>query len=163
MKGCHIQVAIFDDRIEITNPGGLPFGQTIEKALLGFSKLRNRVIGRVFKELNLIEQLGSGLQRILVVCKKEGLKTPLIEEHNNQFRLTLYGKRIKDRQLFIWEEALINNMTEEQSITTKDAALIWNVSDRTARTRLKAMVASGTLQRIATSDKDPFAIFVIRK
>ena len=33
MKGCHIQIAIFDDRIEITNPGGLPFGQTIQKAL----------------------------------------------------------------------------------------------------------------------------------
>ena len=33
MTGCHIQIAIFDDRIEFTNPGGLPFGQTIQKAL----------------------------------------------------------------------------------------------------------------------------------
>lgn len=82
MKGCHIQIAIFDDRIEFINPGGLPFGQTIEKALSGFSKLRNRVIGRLFRELKLIEQWGSGLQRILAVCKKTGLKTPLIEEHN---------------------------------------------------------------------------------
>lgn len=163
IKGCHIQIAIFDDRIEFTNPGGLPFGQTIQKALQGFSKLRNRVIGRVFKELKLIEQWGSGLQRILAVCEKEGLKTPLIEEHNNQFRLTLYGKRIQQRQLLAWEEVLIDHLETRQSITTKEASKIWNVSDRTARTRLKVMAESGRLQRVATSEKDPFAIFIIRK
>ncbi len=163
IKGCYIQIAIFDDRIEFTNPGGLPFGQTIQKALQGFSKLRNRVIGRVFKELKLIEQWGSGLQRILAVCAKEGLNIPLIEEHNNQFRLTLYGKRTQQRLLLIWEEVLIDHLEEKQSITTKAAARIWNVSDRTARTRLKAMIESGRIQRIATAEKDPFAIFIIRK
>ncbi|HEY4831496.1 MAG TPA: ATP-binding protein [Waddliaceae bacterium] len=163
IKGCHIQIAIFDDRIEFTNPGGLPFGQTIQKALQGFSKLRNRVIGRVFKELKLIEQWGSGLQRILAVCAQEGLDSPLIEEHNNQFRLTLYGKRSQPRQLLIWEDMLIMYLVEKQSITTKDAAKIWKVSDRTARTRLRKMIESGRLQRIATSEKDPFAIFIIRK
>jgi ATP-dependent DNA helicase RecG len=100
----------FLTRIEFTNPGGLPFGQTIQKALMGFSKLRNRVIGRVFKELKLIEQWRSGLQRIIAVCEKEGLNIPLIEEHNNQFRLTLYGKRIQQRQLLIWEEVLIDHL-----------------------------------------------------
>ncbi len=75
MKGCHIQVAIFSDRIEITNPGGLPFGQTLKKALSGYSRLRNRVIGRVFRELKLIEQWESGLQRIIETCKKMGLQT----------------------------------------------------------------------------------------
>ncbi|KAF3362451.1 Uncharacterized protein PHSC3_000991 [Chlamydiales bacterium STE3] len=163
IKGCYIQIAIFDDRIEFTNPGGLPFGQTIQKALQGFSKLRNRVIGRVFKELKLIEQWGSGLQRILAVCAKEGLGIPLIEEHNNQFRLTLYGKRTQQRQLLAWEKVLFDHLEERQSITTKEAAKIWNVSDRTARTRLKAMAESGRLQRVATSEKDPFALFIIRK
>ncbi|CCB86253.1 ATP-binding protein [Parachlamydia acanthamoebae] len=163
IKGCYIQIAIFDDRIEFTNPGGLPFGQTIQKALMGFSKLRNRVIGRVFKELKLIEQWGSGLQRIIAVCEKEGLNIPLIEEHNNQFRLTLYGKRTQQRQLLTWEEVLIDHLKEKQSITTKEAARIWNVSDRTARTRLKVMIESGRIQRIATSEKDPFAMFIIRK
>ena len=88
MTGCHIQIAIFDDRIEFTNPDGLPFGQTLHKALAGFSRLRNRVLGRVFRKLNLIEQWGSGLQRILSVCERQGLKTPQIEELDNQFRLT---------------------------------------------------------------------------
>ncbi len=163
MRGCHIQIAIFDDRIEFTNPGGLPFGQTIQKALSGFSRLRNRVIGRLFRELQLIEQWGSGLQRILAVCAKEGMKTPLIEEHNNHFRLTLYSKRVEKRRLLEWEESILLYLGDNSSVTTKDAAKNWKVSDRTARTRLKAMVEAGVLQRVATSEKDPFAIFIIRK
>lgn len=50
-----------------------------------------------------------------------------------------------------------------QSVTTKEAAKIWKVSDRTARTRLKRMIESGRLQRVATSEKDPLATFIIRK
>jgi len=59
-SGSPIRVAVFDDRIEIENPGLLPFGLTIEEIQRGASKLRNRVIGRVFHELGLIEQWGSG-------------------------------------------------------------------------------------------------------
>ncbi|MBU4446820.1 MAG: putative DNA binding domain-containing protein [Candidatus Marinimicrobia bacterium] len=44
-----IQIAIYDDRIEINNPGELPFGLTLEDAIAGISRLRNRVIGRVFR------------------------------------------------------------------------------------------------------------------
>lgn len=126
-----------------------------KKALQGFSKLRNRVIGRVFKELKLIEQWGSGLQRILFVSAQEGLKPPLIEEYNNQFRLTLYNERSKPRQIASWEEILLIHLENYLSITTKEAAKLWKVSDRTARTRLKTMVELGRLQRIATSEKDP--------
>jgi predicted HTH transcriptional regulator len=48
--GAPIRVAIFQDRIEIENPGLLPLGLTIEEIRKGVSKLRNRVIGRVFNE-----------------------------------------------------------------------------------------------------------------
>lgn len=48
--GAPIRVAIFDDRLEIENPGLLPFGLTIEDIQKGISKLRNRVLGRVFQE-----------------------------------------------------------------------------------------------------------------
>ena len=70
-KGAPIRVAVFDDRIKGENPGTLPFGLTIEDIRRGVSRLRNRVIGRVFHELGLIEQWGSGIQRMtrrLVDC-----------------------------------------------------------------------------------------------
>jgi len=55
-RGSPIRVALFDDRIEIENPGLLPFGLTVDDIQRGVSKLRNRVIGRVFHELRFIEQ-----------------------------------------------------------------------------------------------------------
>jgi predicted HTH transcriptional regulator len=63
--GAPLRVAIYDDRVEIENPGILLPGMTIEDVRQGVSKIRNRVIARVFRELGLIEQWGSGFRRIL--------------------------------------------------------------------------------------------------
>ena len=46
----------------------------------GISKLRNRVIGRVFHALGLIEQWGSGIQRMTAACREAGLAAPRFEE-----------------------------------------------------------------------------------
>jgi ATP-dependent DNA helicase RecG len=54
--GAPLRVAIYDDRVEIENPGILLPGMTIEDVKQGVSKIRNRVIARVFRELDLIEQ-----------------------------------------------------------------------------------------------------------
>ncbi len=163
MKGSHIQIAIFDDRIEFSNPGGLPFGQTIEKALSGASRLRNRVIGRVFRELKLIEQWGSGLQRILATCKRQGLKTPVIEELNNHFRLTLYSTQVEEVELEPWGKLLMKRLKEEGALKTKDAARVWKVSTRTARLRLKTLVDEGFIFRLGTSDTDPTVSYIANK
>jgi Putative ATP-dependent DNA helicase recG C-terminal len=54
-RGAPIRVAFFDDRIDIENPGILLPGMTIEDMKQGISKIRNPVIARVFRELELIE------------------------------------------------------------------------------------------------------------
>jgi predicted HTH transcriptional regulator len=85
-----IQVAIFDDRMEITNPGPLPLGLNLETALSGVSQLRNKVLGRVFRELEIIEQWGSGLARMQNACLQHGGPAPKFEELDLFFRVTLY-------------------------------------------------------------------------
>ncbi len=55
----------FDDRIEIENPGVLIAGLSLDDLPRGISRLLNRVINRVFSELGLIEQWGSGIPVIL--------------------------------------------------------------------------------------------------
>jgi hypothetical protein len=87
--GAPIRIALFDDRLEIENPGMLPFGLTLDDIRRGVSKLRNRVIGRVFQEIGLIEQWGSGLQRMTAACRDEGLADPKLEELGTHFRVTL--------------------------------------------------------------------------
>ena len=88
-RGAPIRVAVFDDRIEIENPGILLPGLTIDDLHLGVSRLRNRVIGRVLRELGLIEQWGSGVQRMTAACRDAGLAPPAFEEVATRFRVTV--------------------------------------------------------------------------
>jgi len=67
VTGSQILVAIFDDRLEIQNPGSFVYGSTVEtikQGKQGISRVRNRVIVRILRELHLMEILGSGYERI---------------------------------------------------------------------------------------------------
>lgn len=64
MYGAPIRIAFFDDRIEIKNLGTLVPGMSVDSMKRSIAKLRNQVIARIFRELNLIEQWGSGVSRI---------------------------------------------------------------------------------------------------
>ena len=55
----------FSDRLEITSAGGLPYGVSEEDFFNGYSSPRNKEIMRVFRDLEIVEQLGSGVPRIL--------------------------------------------------------------------------------------------------
>jgi ATP-dependent DNA helicase RecG len=79
----------FDDRIEIENPGVLIPGLCLEDLPRGISRLRNRVISRVFRELGLIQQWGSGIPVILEEAASQHLPPPLFEEVGLRFRVTL--------------------------------------------------------------------------
>lgn len=62
---------IFDDRIEITSAGGLPEALSQEEFFEGVSIPRNKELMRIFKDLDMVEQLGSGVPRILEHYGKE--------------------------------------------------------------------------------------------
>jgi len=62
---------LFDDRLEITSTGGLPDGLSQEEFFEGFSVPRNKEIMRIYRDLDLVEQLGSGIPRILESYPKE--------------------------------------------------------------------------------------------
>ncbi len=62
---------IFNDRIEITSAGSLPDGLSKNEFFEGFSIPRNKELMRIYKDLDLVEQLGSGIPRILESYSKE--------------------------------------------------------------------------------------------
>lgn len=160
MKGFSITVAIFDDRIEVTNPGALPLGLSLEAALSGISQLRNRVIGRVFRELDLIEQWGSGLKRMIEICTKQNIRPPKFEELGNFFRTTLYhSPRLMAMEK--WELVLIEYLHKHKEITPKQAQVLWKVSVRTTATRLGKMYQKELVIEIATSAFDPYKKFIL--
>ena len=160
--GSQTQVAIFDDRIEITNPGALPFGLNMEDALQGVSQLRNRVIGRCFRELKLIELWGSGLKRMISQCQKSGIAIPKFEERGHFFRVTLFNLKEAIPIVRGWRKDLIDLIAKRKETSTKDAASFWKISDRAARVRLKKMVEEGLIAEISTHAFDPQKKFILK-
>lgn len=160
VKGSSIQVAIFDDRIEITNPGMLPFGLSMETALSGFSQLRNKIIGQSFRELQIIESWGTGLGRMKELCQKQGIPEPHFEEVDNYFKVTLFHKKQLDQIRESWEIDIIKHIDSNGEITAKNAQKLWKVTSRTTSSRLKKMVKDGTLVEIGTGPYDPFKTFM---
>lgn len=65
---------IFSDRFEITSYGGLFEGMTKEDFFEGLSLPRNKELMRVYKDLGMVEQLGSGVPRILQAYSKDSFK-----------------------------------------------------------------------------------------
>lgn len=68
-----IFIAVYDTRVEITSPGTLPRGLTVEKALAGCSKIRNRAIAAALTYMRYVEGWGSGLLRVSASLMNNGL------------------------------------------------------------------------------------------
>ena len=102
-RGRDIKVGIYDDIVNIVSPGSLPYSITIEDVFNGRSEARNRIVAYVFKELNLIEQWGSGINRIISSCVEYGLQTPNIAEKNDFFDIEFIRPQpiTSDKQLDI--------------------------------------------------------------
>ena len=84
-----IRVMMFNDRIEITSPGGLPSGISKEEYLRGnVSILRNPIIGNVFFRLHIVEILGTGVIRIKEAYR-DSAKKPLFEIYENSTKVVL--------------------------------------------------------------------------
>ena len=84
-----IRVSMFDDRIEIVSPGGLPSGITEEEYLAGkLSVLRNRNLANVFYRLGFVEIFGTGITRIKQLYA-EGLIKPEFEVSENAIKIVL--------------------------------------------------------------------------
>ncbi len=81
-SNANVQIYIFEDRLEIVSPGGLPAGMTPE--LLGIKSIpRNPLLFGMLYRMNAVEQVGSGVRRIREICKDYGVAKPdyEIREH----------------------------------------------------------------------------------
>ena len=84
------KIAIFDDRIEVTSPGKLLSGQSIEEMKLGNSQIRNHALAQAFAYMNLIEAWGYGIPKIMKSCKERGLKEPELIDKVVQLKLVIF-------------------------------------------------------------------------
>ncbi len=124
LQGSLVQVAIYDNRLEISSPGGLMPGVTIEKMKEGFSKVRNHGIANAFVYMNLIEQWGSGIPKILAQTKEYGLPEVEFIDMENALRVNMYRALPEDEKQAIKasdKKQAISDNSKRQTIKASDS------------------------------------------
>ena len=155
-----IQIKIFDDRMTIWNPGGLPLGMTLERLLdpNHNSIPRNQLIALMFYDTELIENYGSGIERIFNDCKVSGFPDPEFKEVDGGFQVifckdmytrdSLTQMDLSKRQI----NALLA-ITERGTITNREYRDLTSVSDRTALRDLNDLCIKGLLERVGKTGR----------
>ena len=92
-----IQVAVYDDRVEVTSPGMLFGSLRLKDIREGISIPRNRALVYAFTYMNIMEHWGSGIPRIIRRCKELGLEEPELVEIAGSFRINLFRFSDKTR------------------------------------------------------------------
>lgn len=149
---------IFSDRFEITSSGGLPQELTQEEFFEGISAPRNKELMRVFKDLRFVEQLGSGVQRILSEYEKNVFK---FSTHFLKVRFPIMnvGKNVGKNDLY--EEVVLNKTQKEilryiennPHITQKELSNSIDKSLRTIQRNMKELQDLNIIQRVGSSTK----------
>ena len=120
-----IQVALFDDRLEVTSPGMLDSEITIEKMKTGLSKIRNRGIAAAFSYMNIVEAWGSGIPKMFQEAKEYGLREPELIDMGSDFRINLYRKKAAiDQNGVIDPKERDTNDTKVESNDTNEEAIL---------------------------------------
>ena len=134
-----VQVALYDDRLEVISPGGLCYGLTLEEALSGRSRQRNRAIAEVFNQMGLIEAWGNGLKSIREGAREYGLPEPEFIEMPETFRVNLFRKVLNttDRQNIGETSAEYRQNIGETSVEHR-----WNIGEASVEHRQNIGVAS---------------------
>ncbi len=122
-----IQVALYDNRLEITSPGMLLSGVNVKRMKEGYSKLRNRAIASVFAYVNIIEKWGSGIPRIMDEIREYGLQEPEFIAFENDFRVNIYRKSYNTTQST--QGSTQNRINTIQAISKKEKLDIKNLTE----------------------------------
>ncbi|WP_162923575.1 RNA-binding domain-containing protein [Arachidicoccus soli] len=159
-KGAVTHVEIFDDRIDITNPGGLV--HSISKEEFGTKSLsRNPLIFGLFLRMNMVEKIGSGINRMKEGMSQANLPEPYFGLDGfftaRFFRPVDFDKwiasikdKLSDKQYYILQR--LNNFPDS---TIKIIAEVLGTSTRTVERHITVLKRFGLLERIG-SDKDGY-------
>lgn len=167
IKGTSIYVMIYDDRVEIENPGKLLSGVTI-KNLAKSSARRNPIIADLFHRTGKVERLGSGIKRMRDLTREAGLKDPVFEidpffrvifYRNSEYSLKTkvgdrvgkkvgdwVGKKISENQIKI-----IAEIKNNPHISAGKLSDIVGISKRKIETNLAKLKEKGLIKRIGSA------------
>ncbi len=168
------QIAVYENRLEITSPGKIPMGQTLERMKEGYSQIRNEALAYAFSYMNLIEHWGSGIPRIIGKVKAAGLREPEFIGGEVDLRINIYRGQISGKNylqhgipdsmnadkmpISEQEKQIIQYTLENGGITTVQVTELLGIKQRRAREIFVKMVEKRWLNKEGASRSTVYVI-----
>lgn len=144
-----IRIAMFENKIEITSPGGLMNGITKDEYISGkISLLRNPILSNIFFRLDIVEIFGTGILRIMQAYENS-LKKPIFNVNANTIQIVLpvYGT---DYNLENDEKLLCEVLYNAIPLSISDILNHVPYSRSKAKVLLKKLVNEGIVKVVGT-------------
>ena len=156
-KGADILVEIYDDRVEITNPGGLV--SAIKKSEFGKKSVsRNPLLFSLFKRVNLVEKVGSGISRMRGAMKKAGLPLPKFE-FTNFFTITFkrpkttlekVGEKVGEK-LSKNQKSILKYFSKDKNISIVRLSKKVRIAPKNIEENIKKLKQKGLIKRVGSA------------
>lgn len=98
IRGDNIRMFIYSNRMEVYSPGGLPGPMTLQN-LRNERFSRNPIIVQVLADMNFIEKLGYGVDRVIDLMRAKNLREPDFHEKSGGFEVVIYNALGDAREL----------------------------------------------------------------
>ena len=154
---------IFNDHIAISSTGGLPINFTINDFLKGFSAPKHPELMRVFRDLDLVEQLGTGIIRILKVYDKDVYEfSDNFIRVNFKFKtaegLSNNGKKTKIEKINETQENIIDLIKKNPNITQNEISNFLNINKSTVMRNINKLKEKNIIARIGSTKNGQWKI-----
>ncbi len=151
---------MFSDRLVISSNGGIQPSTTKEEFLEGYSLPKNKELMKVFNDLDLVEQMGTGIIRILQSYDKKSF-----EFFPNFIRVTfpfnkdkLREKTEENKELTETQKSIINLMLDSPTITQETLSKLLGISIRTIQRNIKVLIDLGLIERTGATKKGEWIV-----
>ena len=148
-----VQLRIFDDRLEVWNPGGLPPELSVRDLRVSHASIpRNKLIADAFFLIGYVEQFGTGTQRMIDLLQQAGLPEPEFESREHFFRV-LFRKPVPVEKQFAHSDLngrqviALRALEKSKRITRKQYEELTGASAVTAKRDLTDLVNKRVLVR----------------
>ncbi|MBU1752514.1 helix-turn-helix domain-containing protein [bacterium] len=159
LSNSQIQLSIYDDRIEVWNPGELPQPLIPEDLKKKHKSIpRNKLLADKLFLIKYIEQWGKGTNRVMEEMKQNNLPEPEFQNLSGGFEVTLIGpgrtfeQEIEKQKLHVLEinerqRQSIEYMKKHGEITNREYREMTGLSDEGARKDLNVLIKKGLVQK----------------
>ena len=137
---------IFDNRLEITSAGSLPEGMDTHEFFEDVSNPRNKEIMRIFKDFDMVEQLGSGVPRILHSYGKESFVF-LSNITRMVFKKQIGGQIDTSIHLTDRQKDVLDLIRQNNKISRKALSAALDIAESAVQKHLESLKEKGAIKR----------------